>query len=332
MRKLVWLVAAAGCTDPEPPALLETGWFTTEFDGDPSTCADHFADAVPVDGMSSWYWRDRPTFWTATPNQAAYSAWIETASGARLPTELSWDESGVKFTLEWDGWLDANTTYTLGSLDCGGLHETAFTTSDLGAPLQFAGASALVNRTYLLDFVGADWVEPAQLGSLLALFFNRPILLGVTYADDRFIDLLGAQGDVDNDGVVSQDLDQPAWDFALADFTGAPFVDGYSPEVTFVYADGNTLIDVPISEMSLQGTFSPDGTVFGGGVLAGLGDTRNLGSTINQPGNDGAMCELAGGLGVECTACLDGEPYCLQMRAEHMVGTLLPDVALVDNG
>jgi hypothetical protein len=325
---VLWLSAiACGPTTAPPPALTETGWFTSTFDGDPDTCVDRLVSTVPGDGALDWYWRDRPQGYTATANAQAYDAWIETDAGARLPTTLVWDDSGLSFTVEWDGWLEASATYTLAAQDCTGVTLTTFTTSELGLPLAMRPES-LIGRTYLLDLVGATWVEPSSLGALLALFFNAPILLGVVHADDVLIDVLAAQGEVATDGTVSQDIDQPSWDFPLADFSGAPFLDASAPAVSFEYSG----VVVPVSDLELQGTFSADGTVFGGGVLSGLGDTREMGGLLNDPNNPSAMCDLAAGLAVQCQPCPDGLAYCLRLRAEDLEGTLVENLALIDVG
>lgn len=325
MRIALLSLALVACAGDDPPALLDTGWFTSTTDLDPESCPNRFLSQEP-DGSVPWYWRDRPQLLANTAVPEAYDAWIETPDGVRLPTEKVWDETGLRLTLEWDGALAPNTTYTLGSTDCAGLHEVAFTTSAFGEPLTVG----LQGRTYLLDLVGANWVEPPELGSLFGLFFNAPILLGVSSVQNGKIDVLAAQGAVSSDGVVSQDDSQASWDFPISDFSDSPYLRVSAPEVVFAFIDGGDTLDVPVTGFEITGTFSADGTELGGGTLAGLADTRNLGAAVQDPGNPEALCAVADGLGLDCGPCPDALPYCLQLRIEDLEGVWQPDLSLVD--
>ncbi|MEQ1502676.1 MAG: hypothetical protein ABMB14_10620 [Myxococcota bacterium] len=335
MRTFLAIAVAAGChknPDPPPPGdLTDTGWFTTSTATvDPDHCPDRFVSSVPADGADDWYWRTRPTVFTETTDHDAYDVWLQTATGERLDTTLVWDELGLKATVEWDGYLRANTDYVLGYEDCASLHTAAFHTSSLGAPLLDPPGS-LQGNTYLLDFVGANW-EPAALSGVMSLYFTTPVLLGIQLATEDQIDLLGGPGVADDFGGVAQDVTSPTWDFPLADFSGAPFLNAAVDRVSLKYGGVASAIEIPIEDFLFQGTFSADGTILGGGVLSGLGDSRNLGEVLNQPDNPGAMCELAGSVGVVCQPCRDGQPYCLDLRATGLAGELIPGLALVEIG
>jgi hypothetical protein len=335
IRTIAWgVIAAAGCArhgDDKGPALLDTGWFTTGDLPDPENCDNKVVTTVPETGETGVYWRDRPAVFTATPDQAAYTAWLQKATGERIPTTMVWDDgAGLSFTLEWDGWLEANTDYVLGYQDCAAVHEVPFRTSEFGRPLSI-DPGELAQRTYQLDLVGATWVEPGGLGGVLSLFFTTPILLGVKYADDTKIDLLGAPGVVDELGVVRQDPFAPTWDFPMADFTQAPYLDVSVSSIVLQYQAG-AAYDVPIEDFVLQGTFSADGNRLGGGVLSGLGDTRNLGPLVNDPDNPSAICYLAETVGASCVPCRDAQPYCLYVVAIDLEGVGLSGVTLVESG
>lgn len=324
---------ATGCNgkpdDNGGGSSLDTGWFTTTdvIDG---SCADKIVVSYPAQGQDDWYWRDRPRMLTGGANHDAYDAWLQTADGERLPTTMVWNpETNLEFTLEWDGWLEANSTYTLGLTDCAAHTEITFTTSELGEPLDTSVAS-LIGNTYLIDLVGATWVEPAALSGLLQTYFNTPILLGIRFADETQIDLLGAPGQTDALGTVSQDTDAPTWNFPLADFSEQPFLDVTSPTISFQYSDGTPdPIDVPVEDFVFTATISADGTRMGGGVLSGFGDSRYLGTSL--PGGDpGALCAIAAGVGLGCVPCADLAPYCLKLVATDLEAVLVPDLVLED--
>lgn len=331
------LALVAGCSGKpgvdDGPALLDTGWFSSDSGAvDPENCPDKFVATTPIDGETGWYWRDRPQLYTQSQNQDGYSAWLQTDDGERLATTMVWDPaSGLSFTLECDGHLAPNTTYTLGIEDCAESREVTFTTSNLGVPLE-EPASSLIGNTYLLDLVGATWVEPSALSAVLQQYFNTPILLGIRYANEDTIRLVGAPGKVDTLGNVTQDTSSPTWDFPLADFTESPFLDVTAPTLSFQYSDGGgDPIEVPVEDFVLTATISADGTTLGGGVLSGLGDSRDLGTEL-LGGDPGDLCVFAAGLGVSCLPCSDGLPYCLKLVARDLDAVLLPDLVITEPG
>jgi hypothetical protein len=325
------LAGSAGCTKDDvadPANLLDTGWFDTATLPDPDECTDLLVSSEPEAGDVGWYWRDRPTLFVGTADPAAYTAWLEKASGERIATELEWDESGVVATLVWEGWLEANTDYVLGVQDCSGIREMAFRTSEFGRPLE-SGPETLEDRTYLLDLVAAEWTEPAILAGVMRTYFTTPVLLGVRYVDATRIDFLGAPGITDQLGNVSQDLLSPTWDFPLTDFTTAPYLETQVDLITLQYRNGNTLVDIPVEDFVLKITFAADGTRAGGGVLSGLADSRYLGALLDSDEPD-ALCVIAAGVGVQCVPCSDGMPYCLKLVGEEIEGDVVPGLTLFE--
>jgi hypothetical protein len=327
MNRIPWalLVALSGCTrdDPEPPALLDTGWFTSTGTVDPYNCQHKIVDWTPEPDAQGVYWRDKPVVYTLTDVPHAYQAWIETTDGVRLDTEMRWN--GLSFEIYWEGQLEASTDYVLGLQDCAELRYSSFRTSPLGAPFTIE-TNELAGRTFQLDLLGAQWVEPPQLAGIMQQYFTTPILLGVKFADDTRIDLIGAPGITDDLGIVSQDKSAATWDFPITDFTTAPYLETSVDRIVLKYID----TEIPVEDFLLQATFGPDGTTIGGGVLEGLGDSRNLHEIIPGNGDENMLCELAAGLGVSCVPCADGQPYCLYLKARDLEGSLLPNLVLVE--
>jgi hypothetical protein len=112
-------------------------------------------------------------------------------------------------------------------------------------------------------------------------------------------------------------MGQESCDFPLADFTAAPYIDAPADQIVLVYQD----TEIPVTDFLLQGTFSADGTRFGGGILSGLADSRGAGDLLKQPGNEDALCDLAAGVGIQCEPCPDGQVYCLYLRAVDPTAT-----------
>ena len=304
--------------------LLDTGWFvdTAVFDAD--NCKDKLHSTVPESGTNDWYWKSPFKVFTDTDVDSAYTTWLIDHNGVQVEMERTWSEVGLNFELTVPGGLKPSSDYTLNINDCGASHQVAFNTSSFGEPL-LLGPAALVGNTYHLDLVEAEWVEPGGIGGLLALYFTTPILVGIKVANDINIDFIGVPGELDEFGLLRQDMGETTWDFPLTDFRDAPYFEAHSDSVIFGFEG----LEVPIDDFRLAGTFSADMTEIGGIELSGLGDTRNLGALINNA-DESAVCQLAGTFGVDCVACPDGEDLCLFMSARDVQGTLVPNLTLVD--
>jgi hypothetical protein len=321
---LIAFCTLSGCKkdEPTPKKLLDTGWFVDTADLDAENCRHQVITHEPADADVGWYWRDFPRVYVATDKTEAYEAFLVDEDGVRLDTETVWSSAGLDFVLSFDGGLKANHTYELHMRDCREEKIVLFSTSGYGAPLT-GGPNGLVGRTFLLDLVNAEWVQPAALGPLLAIYFTTPVLLGVQYADGSIVDFLGAPGFVDPFGNMTQ-AQEPSWDFPAVPFVDAPF---FNANVDFVNLrfQGS---DVPVRDFTLTGTFAGDMVSLGGGILTGTADTRNLGDLIGQPGEPGAVCEYAAGLGITCHACVDGLPYCLDLSVRDVTGRVVDDLKL----
>ena len=314
-----------GCGPGESPQrLMDTGWFTTSETFAPDTCTTKITGFDPDSGADDWYWQDSPRFWVDNASSDAYTYTLVDTEGVPAPATPSWDENGLILTFELDAPLEPDTDYVLAASDCATQHTVPFRTSSYGQPLTIS-PDEMIGRTFDLDMLGADWVAPAGAEALIQLYFSSPALLGVRYADDVRIDLLGAPGDEDVFGNLFQGSGA-TWDFPIGAFDGSPFFSVDAEQVVFQY-DG---IEIPIHGAHLEGTWAPDGRSMGGGRLSGLGDTRDLGSFIDQ-GNEeaSAVCDLAAGFGVQCEPCPDGFPYCLFLEALDIEGDLIEGLVLV---
>jgi hypothetical protein len=324
MRFLAIALVLAGCKDdlegtPGPiPTVTDTGWFET--DTDLPGCTATVVETEPTPGQVGWYWRDAPRVFVTEADQTAFTAAIYGPSGQPVETTVTWG-AGLSFDVGFAGGLEPNADQILEITDCSGITRIPFHTSSFGLPL-IDGPSSLDGRTWQLDLGNATWVEPSDLGAFLGQSFTTPVLLGVRFATDELIDLLGAPGLVTSDGVIQSTA--PTWEFPATDFTEAPFVAATSDNVVFEY-QGNA---VPIEDFRFETTFSADGASLGGTVLTGVADTRNLGGFVQDEGNPAAICELAASIGTDCVPCNDSLPYCLVMQVRDVSGTLIPGLTL----
>ena len=135
--------------------------------------------------------------------------------------------------------------------------------------------------------------------------------------------ILGAQGYRDDLGNYQQSATEPTFDFPLSQWPEKPFFEVIAPTVD-ISVQG---VSVSIYDFSLSGTFAPDGSSLGGAKVQGLGDTRNMGPLIGKD-DPGAICEQAASLGVSCTDCPDGSPYCMFLSAIDVDGARVPGLEL----
>ncbi len=218
--------------------------------------------------------------------------------------------------------LASSTAYAVTLDYCGGSATLNFTTSALGTEL--AEPSILVGRTYALDLRNARIVEPAGIGSVLTSYLEQVILVGVSSVSDTEIEMLGA---IAKEAVEppAQEFCDPSIPFPPAAFTQPFFQIG--PETTTLSVAGYAL---EVGDLEISGTFAADATYFGGGVLAGTIDTRPLAPLLDDSGDEGAICDLAISFGAVCEACpADGEPFCLTLVADQIVGAEVEGTTLV---
>jgi hypothetical protein len=325
------VVILAGCDAYEVLGDLgETGWVTDEA---PSACAAAVVGVLPTSGQADWF-RDDPLQVQVEGEEASaavahLSVTLLDRAGRAVEVAVAASEAATdRVVVTPTSPLEPASSYTLRLTDCAATVEVPFRTSPLGLPLE-GGPATLRDATYELglDDPSLVWVQPEGMGALLGSFFNTPILLGVRWADDASLELMGAQGVV-SQGATFQDTAFPTWGFPTIGFDAAPRFRVEAERVDLVI----TGFELPIYDFVLSGTFAPDGSLFGGGTLAGLGDTRATGGAIGQAGRPEAMCNLAAGVGVTCEPCPDGLPLCLRVEVRSLQAREVPGLTLIPVG
>jgi hypothetical protein len=276
--------------------------------GDTGPCRVTVRSTTPVRGSRNAYYRSPVSFELSA---ADATATIDAPVGG--VTTVSSDGETVTFTP--DSPLDPLTAYTFTLRWCGGESGLSFTTSELGSPL--ASVTSVEGRTYAFDLTTGLYVEPAGIGAVLASYFTQQVLLGVLEADSVSIDL---RTSLAREGAwpAEQDTCTPSNDVDAADFSGQPWFAAGPMELVPVVAG----FEVPLEDVTVEGTFAADGSYIGGGILTGMLDTRPLAPLVDDSGDEAAICNLAVSFGVTCVPCPDdGVPYCLSMRIEGLSGT-----------
>jgi hypothetical protein len=268
------------------------------------------------DGATDFYYRGVVQFkLDAEDSSAAISLSHKNTDVSGVTTFNN--ESGV-LAFTPDSALSPSTAYTASLSYCGGDIEVGFTTSMLGSPLS-DGPAGLVDRTFVVDLGAANFVEPAGVGSLIGQFLSQNILLGVVSADDTELVMRGA---VSLESSTEQDFCNPSIEFPeTADFSESPYFQ-IGPEDTVLSAAG---FDINIRQLRISGDIAPDYSYFGGGILEGEIDARDLVVILSSEGiisdeDPSAVCELIAPFGVICGPCVsDGAAYCLNIYVNQIV-------------
>jgi hypothetical protein len=267
------------------------------------SCGVEIDETRPATGQTDWYYRSALEFELSDPDDSAVLS-VEGVSGTSVVSD-----DGELVTFTPDSSLEPSTSYTATLDYCTGSASVDFTTSELG---QDVDTNSLVGKSYALDLGSGRIVVPAGVGSLLEGYLDYTIFLGVDSAAGSEILLVGAVADEENP--TEQDFCTVTLDFPAADFSESPYFK-IGPSTTTLDVAGYS---IEIADLFVAGTFSSDGSWMGGGSLSGSIDTRPLTQLLGDDEEEGAICDLVGGFGVDCENCSDGEPYCLAIEIVDM--------------
>ncbi len=181
----------------------------------------------------------------------------------------------------------------------------------------------LDGAVYLVDLTTATW-EPAAVGSILWVYFDFQLLMGVDGHTASTIDMTAAIGSEDEGGTVHQELCYetiPLTDAVEGSFSNPYFEVG---PADFHFDVGGAVLD--LSDTSIAGRFASSFGTIVDGDLSGIIDLSAFDSWL---GGEGATCELTTSLGIECGLCPDGiTESCIDVKATEMEASRVPLVLL----
>lgn len=318
---VMWVGLLGACApeadDRAPGSLLDTGWFDTD---EAFGCGGEVVGSAPAAGSIGWVVHDPLTVQLADGRGLAEATVrILDEVGAEVPVDVTVVEESIALVATPERALAPDTLHQLVVDSCAGTTVLPFTTSAFGGTLT-GGSASLIGRTWTLDLADADWVTPSGLAPLFRANVRDPIVIGVQWADEQAIDLIGTQGLAD-DGRVTQDPSAATWSLPQAAFDRAPRMRSEAARVALIVQD----VPLPVEDFLLEITFASDGTALGDGVLRGRMDTRDAAGLVGLlSGGPAAVCNLAGQAGVDCVPCADGQPYCVEAHLRALGGEELP--------
>jgi hypothetical protein len=297
-------------------------------DGGAEPCTATVEEFKPDDGDEGWFYLENVEVDFDLMPEASHAFTLVDSAGADVAFEVEWSEDYETAII--DGEFTGNETYTL-TATCANELTTTFTTSEYGAALD-AEESSLIGNVYTLDLPSATFTEPPFVGAFLGEYLTSVLLAGIADVGDGTLTLLVAQGVLNEDGEAVQDMGLGTYDFPPADFSAAPFFSVDTDRLDIIYTSGSTVVPIPLIDMHLEGTISPDAVSMGGAWIAGMLDTSNLGSLIElTPGTPlgpapDAVCNYLELLTIACEPC-EGSDYCLYVEA-HFEEAPIVDIVL----
>ena len=314
-----------GIDTEEPDTQTDSGDTDTDTDTDTQVpCTAEVLEITPEDGEDDVFYRENLSVAFTEDAAAAVFSLEESATLSPVDHTVSWGEDNLMATLVPASPLNGATQYNLRVTICETETSSTFETSDYGQPVD-GGSESLIGLTSVILFDNVKFTEPENIGSLLALYFDVPLLVGVLGADTTNIDVVAAMGYFDNVDGYKQRLNQATWTFGQVNLDGNAYFEGSVDEIDLGYSN----VSIPVYNFALSGTFAPDGSHFAGGTLTGNVDTRHMAPLFGQT-DEGYPCELVGSMGVSCEACPDGENYCLTIRGQDIVSAAVPGVSVVE--
>jgi len=280
-------------------------------DDDDDDCGNEVVEQVPESGATDAFYR---TEVVAVLDDEDPSATLE-VTGVTGATSIE----GTVVSFKPDAPLTGGDTYTASlTYECG-TESWDFTVGDEVGGL--TDEKSLPGSTYSLDLASGTWVKPAGVGDLIGtLIGDVEVLFGVISVDAKggTIPMIGALGD----GSGAQDICVPTLDFPVAPSWDNPYWEVNTPTLDITVED----FTISITDVTLGGAFTPDGSSIEGGVLKGSIDTRPLVEALSPGGTEGSVCLLISSIaaGVECVPCGDGAEFCLEVWVSDITAGGVP--------
>jgi hypothetical protein len=269
-------------------------------------CDVQVVSTAPSNGAGDVYHRDPLSFVLTSPDPTAVVL-------ADFPGTQLVSDDGLTITYLPDDPLEPDTTYMVALDYCYAQPEIRFTTSGLGEPLEtnldLLGASWIVNP------IGGEYLEGSGFASIMALVFDRDLLVQVIDIDGA--DLTMRLGVADESG-NEQDECFRTVDVTAVDFSEEPYFQYDSSRMSVQSFNGS----LTLHDVDLTGTISSDADTFGGIEFSMMVDVADLVSVMKLADVD-SLCYMAENLGSDCGPCPEGDSdSCIPVVAHGLVGPM----------
>jgi hypothetical protein len=300
----IWLALTFLACSGDKGEVSPTGETGTD-DTNTGSCRNAILSQYPEGGEAEVFAWSAVDVTLSAADTAATIAVVD-GSGAEVAGAVSLLDADKR--LEWrpaSGMAPGPHTATLTWTGCEPV-AVDFTVHD-AATAPVTDTSSLVGKTYILDLTQGRFVAPEGIGSALQTLIEVRLLMGVVAVDAGGISLL-AGAEADGGG---QDLAAATTAFSEpASFLADPHFTAEQPTLPLVVqGDGLT-----VTNLTMSGSFSSDGSAVEGFRLSAVLDTRDLKDALSIT-DDNGVCDLFGAAyGVTCEACPGGDgDYCITL-------------------
>ena len=174
--------------------------------------------------------------------------------------------------------------------------------------------------TYTIDLSRAKVAKPGITAQALLTLVDNHLALQVDELTEDSINVTIAPTD---SGSGEQDTCIPTLHAGMPNnFKAAPTFSVGPIDVPFTLAG----YGIRLYDSIATATFASDGSYFAGGTIAGSLDARDIvdalaGKDILPAESPEAVCDIIANAKLPCTACADGEPYCLYLEVRDVTGS-----------
>ena len=274
------------------------------------SCEMEIDETFPAQDAQDFYQRASLELQLSEPDTGMETTVALEGPQGAVAGELSFSEDLETVHFAPQDILEPSAAYDATITTCAGQAVLSFGTSALGLPLTVS----LEGRSYALGVSDGRFLEPEDIGPLLAELGDFQVLLGVVSEGDS-LQLMGAMA-VEGSDPPEQDLCLPTIEFPSAEFGETPYFEIEPADIMIQVGD----LVLPLYQVEMAGTFAADGGWFGGGQLAGELDARDIAAAFDELEDGDALCALADSFGVSCEACsTGGDLYCLTIKVDQLV-------------
>ena len=275
------------------------------------TC-DITVDATwPLQDAMDFYYRDTFEFNLSAPDPDARIIF-------GMPGTQTVEENGLKIVFTPQSPLTPNTDYEVALDYCYGSPTIAFSTSDLGEPID--NPASVLGRTYEVDLREARFIDNPGVADFLTSWLDRTLLFQVTDYNDGEIALRMAIADL----YGAQDVCYRSFDIdgiSIADTDLHVVFD----EILFEFYTGS----LEFNDFSLLGTLSPDLEILGGAEFSGVMNISNFTEALSL-GEDENICDIVSALNSVCEPCPYNEAEsCVWISGDRLTAVAV-DIDLED--
>lgn len=294
--------STSGTAEVTSPATRSSSLAVVPGEDTASACENPALYTFPVDGAEEVYGGGAVWFLLTEPDPTAQIV-VTDADGAAVAGDTVSEGAVVSWT---GATRAANEMYVATLTTACGVSIVEFTIGDIGQPLTVDPSG----WGYTVELARGAWLEPWELGQVLDLAPLSASILVMPELVDGGVDVVAGSG------TSARQDECAATRRATADSWTDP---------TFAVSLGQLQIlvageRVPITDVTVSGSFASDASLLALGRLTGVVDVRDLVVALDLTAKGDAACMMLDPLASGCAPCVDGTANCLPVAVDGLYG------------